>query len=111
MRKHPWKKRLSPQARAIAFAMALVIVIATRPARSAPADVFQIAAPVLGSDAPKASDIHAGDGTVSAQTGAMEYSYPITVPPGRNGMQPHLALTYSSQAPIYGGIAAGWELP
>jgi len=26
-------------------------------------------------------------------------------------MQPALALTYSSQAPIYGGIASGWSLP
>ena len=25
-------------------------------------------------------------------------------------MQPHLSLHYSSQAPIYGGLAAGWSL-
>jgi RHS repeat-associated protein len=48
---------------------------------------------------------------VSTQTGALQYSYRIKVPPGRNGVAPSLALTYSSQAPIYGGIAAGWSLP
>jgi hypothetical protein len=65
---------------------------------------------VIGSDPPKASDIMDGDASVSTQTGALQYSYPIRVPPGRNGMVPHLALSYSSQAPIYGGIAAGWSL-
>src|SRR6201999_1660798 len=40
-----------------------------------------------------------------------EFSYPIKVPPGRHGMQPALSLSYSSQAPIYGGVAAGWQLP
>ena len=94
----------------VALGMALVAIVGTS-ARGAPADIFSTSAPVLGAPAQKAQDLHAGDGTVSMQTGAMQYSYPITVPPGRNGMQPHLELTYSSQAPIYGGIAAGWELP
>jgi len=51
-----------------------------------------------------------GDASVATKTGAFEYSYPINVPPGRNGIQPHLQLAYSSQAPIYGTIAAGWSL-
>lgn len=60
-------------------------------ARSAPADVFSIAAPASGGDAPKAKDIKDGDATVSTQTGALSWSYPIAVPPGRNGVSPSLA--------------------
>ena len=101
-----------------AFARGLVWLLSTiallqlglGPALGAPGDIFSIPAPVIGSDPPKASDITDGDASVSTQTGALQYSYPIQVPPGRNGMVPHLALSYSSQAPIYGGIAAGWSL-
>jgi hypothetical protein len=84
--------------------------LSSRQAFGAPGDIFSIPAPVIGSDPPKASDIADGDASVSTQTGAFQYSYPIRVPPGRNGMVPQLALSYSSQAPIYGGIAAGWSL-
>lgn len=94
---------------ALALSMALTIVQQTR-ATAAPADIFQTSAPVVGSDPPKAAEIHDGDASVSSQTGQLSYGYPITVPPGRRGMQPHLALSYSSQAPIYGGVAAGWSL-
>ena len=80
------------------------------PARGAPADIFSIPAPVIGTDPPKAADVKDGDTTVSTQTGALTYSYPFQVPPGRNGMAPQFALSYSSQAPLYGGIAAGWSL-
>jgi hypothetical protein len=90
--------------------MSLVVLCAIRPAHGAPADIFSIGAPVVGSDPPKETALQDGDASVSTQTGAFTYSYPIAVPPGRNGMQPHLALSYSSQAPIYGGLAAGWSL-
>ncbi|MGD9160440.1 MAG: FG-GAP-like repeat-containing protein [Desulfobacteraceae bacterium] len=46
--------------------------------------------------------------TVS-QVGSASYSYPIAVPPGRNGLQPNIALKYSS----YNGngwIGVGWDL-
>ena len=90
--------------------MALVTVVSIRPAHADPADIFPLGAPTIGADQPKASALMDGDASVATQTGALQYSYPIQVPPGRNGVQPHLALTYSSQGPIYGGIAAGWSL-
>lgn len=96
--------------KALAAAMSLLVIVQLRPASGAPGDIFTIAAPVLGAEPPKAADLHVGDSSVSTQTGAYRYTYPIEVPPGRNGMAPHLSLTYSSQGAIYGGIAAGWEL-
>ncbi|OGZ13424.1 MAG: hypothetical protein A2942_01090 [Candidatus Lloydbacteria bacterium RIFCSPLOWO2_01_FULL_50_20] len=33
---------------------------------------------------------------VGQSTGAMTYSYPLVIPPGRNGVQPNLSLNYSS---------------
>src|SRR5262245_12468168 len=90
--------------------MALVAAINVRPSVAAPADVFQISAPVLGPAPPKAADIKVGDASVSTQTGALQFSVPIEVPPGRNGMKPSLSLAYSSSAPTFGGVAAGWSL-
>ena len=97
--------------RGLAAFSAVAVIFTLRPAHSSPGDIFTIPAPVLGSDPPKATDLKTGDATVSTQTGALQYSYGITVPPGRNGMAPQLALTYSSQGPTYGGVAAGWSLP
>ncbi|MGE3543578.1 MAG: toxin TcdB middle/N-terminal domain-containing protein [Kofleriaceae bacterium] len=96
--------------RGTAALLAVLSVVQIRPAHASPADIFQSPAPVIGSDPPKATDLKDGDSSVSTQTGAFQYSYPIVVPPGRNGMGPSLALSYSSQAPLYGGIAAGWSL-
>src|SRR5688572_2449748 len=94
-------------ARLLAAAMALTLVPR---AIGAPGDITQIAAPMLGADPPKAQDIADGDVSVATQTGALNYSYPIRVPPGRADMVPQLSLSYSSQAAIYGGIASGWSL-
>lgn len=87
-------------------------VLNVKSAWAAPADIFSSPAPVIGSDPPKSRDIKAGDATVSTQTGALSWSYSVAVPPGRNGMAPALALSYSSHAGLYGGIAAGfgWNL-
>jgi hypothetical protein len=102
--------RLHPAARGMAAFMIVISVLQIRPASGAPGDIFSIPAPQIGADPPKATDIKDGDASVSTQTGALQYSYPIQVPPGRNGVAPQLALSYSSQAPTYGGIAAGWTL-
>lgn len=99
-----------PVARGLAAWLAVVSVLQIRPAIGAPGDIFEIPAPGITADPPKATDIKDGDASVATQTGALQYSYPIQVPPGRNGMAPQLALSYSSQAPNYGGIAAGWSL-
>ena len=42
-------------------------------------------------------------------TGALIYSVPIAVPPGRKGIQPNIALTYSSQSGN-GILGMGWSL-
>src|SRR5690349_9278438 len=104
------KPRSTPFARGTAALMVCIAVLQFRSASGAPGDIFSIPAPAIGADPPKATAIKEGDASVSTQTGALQYSYKIDVPPGRNGMAPDLALSYSSQAPTYGGIAAGWSL-
>src|SRR5262245_35394323 len=104
------RHRFGAPVRALSFAMALLATISIRPTHSEPGDIFAIGAPTTDTTPAKAADIQDGDASVSTQTGALQYSYPIRVPPGRGGMQPHLALAYSSQAPSHGGIAAGWSL-
>lgn len=42
--------------------------------------------------------------------GSASYSFPIDIPPGRNGMVPRLALDYSSAGELRGGVAVGWTL-
>ncbi len=97
--------------RVVTQSMALLLVLTlVNTSRGAPGDVSQMAAPMLGADPPAATALRDGDASVSTQTGALQYSYPIAVPPGRLGNEPSLALSYSSQAPIYGGVAAGWSL-
>jgi RHS repeat-associated protein len=76
----------------------------------APGDIVTSPAPVIGADPPEQVQVSVGDARVSPQTGALEYGYEFSVPPGRNGMEPAVALTYSSQAGLRGGVAAGWTL-
>ena len=97
--------------RGISALLLTVLVVRTVPVGAAPGDIFTIPAPILGADPPKGAELGVGDVSVATKTGAASYSYPIKVPPGRNGMAPQLALSYSSQAPTYGGVAVGWQLP
>ena len=46
---------------------------------------------------------------LSSFTGSANYSYPIIVPPGRNGLTPSVALTYNSQQKG-GWLGVGWGL-
>ena len=54
---------------------------------------------------------------VSEFSGALTYNYPIETPPGRNGLQPSVALFYSSRS-IDGALASlddgvlapGWSI-
>ena len=50
-----------------------------------------------------------GSQGVSLYTGALTYSYPIVIPPGRRGIQPGLSLLYNSQAQN-GWLGLGWNL-
>ena len=42
-------------------------------------------------------------------SGSMNLQYPIEVPPGRNGIEPSLAFTYSSDRPN-GWMGVGWDI-
>jgi hypothetical protein len=99
-----------PTTRLFATFLAAVTVIQVGRGFAAPGDIFAIPAPVIGADPPKASPLAAGDVSVATANGSASYAYPIAVPPGRKGVAPSLALTYSSQAPMHGGPAAGWSL-
>lgn len=43
------------------------------------------------------------------QTGTGQFSVPLAIPPGRNGLQPTLALTYSTAAGN-GPLGLGWSV-
>jgi RHS repeat-associated protein len=90
--------------------MLISLVVGTPLAQAAPADPFTGSTPAFDTPAPPSTDYNAGDWGVADQQGAVTYTYPIPVPPGRNGMAPDLALRYSSQGALRGGIAVGWTL-
>lgn len=96
--------------RGLSALIATMMILSWRTATGSPGDIFTISAPAIGDAPPATAAIADGDSGVATTTGAFTYSYPISAPPGRNGMQPNVSLSYSSQGAIYGGIAAGWSL-
>lgn len=96
--------------RGVAALSAVLVLGVMRPAYSSPGEIFSTAAPAITDAPPPTSGIADGESGVSTNTGAFTYSYSIKVPPGRGGLQPNLSLQYSSQAPTYGTLAAGWAL-
>ncbi len=51
-----------------------------------------------------------GSSGVDQSSGALTYSYPLTIPDGRNGMSPKLALSYNSQNNDTGWFGYGWNI-
>ena len=92
------------------FAVVVCSLFVMGIARGESSDPMSDDLPAFDSPRPEAKPFEIGDYNVTAKSGAASYSFGISVPPGRLGMQPSLALTYSSQAPPRGGIAAGWAL-
>lgn len=84
------------------------IALADEPATNTPIEAaFPEAVPSSRGD----SKTKLGSEDVGA-TGAFGYSLPIEVPPGRNGMAPSLALSYSSDAAQdVSAFGAGWSIP
>ncbi|WNZ58456.1 SpvB/TcaC N-terminal domain-containing protein [Microbulbifer sp. MKSA007] len=49
------------------------------------------------------------EGNISVNGGAVNYSFPVALPPGRNGMAPGLSASYSSQSG-HGNLGFGWSI-
>jgi RHS repeat-associated protein len=91
--------------------LVLAAAIAGAPPAAADAtDPFASALPARDTNPPEGIASAAGDSSVDDQQGSASYRHPIAVPPGRNGMAPHLAFDYSSGSPLRGGLAAGWSM-
>jgi Salmonella virulence plasmid 65kDa B protein len=89
---------------------AAVVAVSVAPAGAAPSEPFTGASARFDEAPQQAKTLNVGDWGVSEKRGAATYTIPLAVPPGRLGMEPHLALRYSSHSPLRGGIAAGWTL-
>ncbi|WP_196138292.1 polymorphic toxin-type HINT domain-containing protein [Aliikangiella sp. G2MR2-5] len=65
--------------------------------------------PLDSQTVPEQESIGALEGGASVSGGASTYNIPIAIPPGRNGIQPNVSLSYSSRGG--NGIAGiGWSL-
>ena len=87
-----------------------LLTIGLTPAAAAVEDPFRGVSAQLDAPAEDVTNVDLGDWGVAGQRGAATYTYRIAVPPGRHGLEPELALRYSSRSPLRGGIAAGWTL-
>ena len=97
-------------ARALVAILAIGAVIGQGPVAAEPTDILRHENPGVSASASAYGPPAIGKGLVSEKTGAFTFSYPIAVPPGRRGMAPSLSLSYSSAAPLFGDVAAGWTL-
>src|SRR5262245_1404815 len=102
-------KRLRPARWRIAVAGIALAAVGAGVATGALGDALVTSSPGVAGPSPKSQDPE-GSSDVSLQSGGFTYSYPIVVPPGRLGVQPQVALGYSSQGSLRGGLAAGWSL-
>jgi len=86
---------------AIAIQLTTTSEILALPEGPAGATVGDTASPLSGVEASV---------DVNALTGAAVVGIPIEIPPGRSGMQPSLALSYSSQAGDSPYLGRGWDI-
>src|SRR4029078_3972559 len=47
---------------------------------------------------------------IDGATGALTQQLPLDIPPGRNGLQPNVSLSYNSQNATDGIVGYGWTL-
>jgi hypothetical protein len=92
------------------LAAAGALALGVSPALAVPSDPFTGVTSRFDEPPQQGTSMNLGDWGVAEQQGAATYTLRLAVPPGRLGMEPHLALRYSSRSPLRGGIAAGWTL-
>ncbi|MBL9017452.1 MAG: hypothetical protein JNL83_24905 [Myxococcales bacterium] len=96
--------------RSITAVPLLALAIGLPFAAADPRDPFTMALPSRDTKPPEGIAAKQETHSVVEQQGTASHSIPIEVPPGRLGMQPNLALSYSSGGSLRGGIAVGWSL-
>jgi hypothetical protein len=64
----------------------------------------------LNTEAPGPWSLMVNEPVVSSFSGAAAYQYPLALPPGRNGLQPSISLSYNSKGVdgFLGWRASGW---